>query len=357
MARKANIKAKITKTVEEKQIGSEPDVGSKIGSFEILKFYNSYNYFYGKDDAKQFLLDWLKNENHELTKIIEKVPTNDIPTTVGWIARMLIRKCELPHSTLDFFNTNIQRLSSYIKQSSNEKVNELKPATKENQFIAELEAEYDSILLGNKPSIDINSWLQNNNVPLYQMKEIADYYEPMIEEIDFVQKSKDINSCLNRDQAKVMKQWLTSIINAVASINDNRKRQRKPRTVKAKKPDQILKNFVYKKECSDLNIASINPEKILGSTALYVYNTKTRTLFKFIAEDGKKLSVNRTSIINYDTNKSLSKTIRKPADIIPPLLKQTKRESQKSFDVVKTKEKTVTTSRLNDQCILISSFV
>jgi len=357
MAKKtANIKAKVTKSVEEKQIGAEPKVGSIIGPDDILGYYNSYNYFYGRDEAKQFLVDWFKGTDNKTARALEQVPSINISTTAGWIARMLSRECTLPDSTMEFFRKKVEAMVLLAEEPRREKEVVEKPSIRENQYIAELESIYDSILLGEKPEFDATQWFQAHNVPLYAMKEVADYYAPMIEEIDFVQKSKDIESCLSKSQAKILKQWLESIVAAVEAINDNRKRQRKPRKPRAKKPDQLLKHFAYLKEDHSLNVASINPEKILGATVVYAFNVKTRTLIKFVSEEGKKLSVNRTSIINFDPKKSGSKTIRKPSEVIPGLTRQTKREMQRTFTEIRAKEKELTTSRLNDQCLIISAF-
>lgn len=353
--RKAKIKAKITKTMEEKQIGSEPIEGAHLTSFDILRAYNSYNYFHSFDDAKEWAIEWAKTNRPKIVSKIEKCNQWSFPNNVGWIARMLMRGCTLPEHTMTYFERELARIApAEEKQASTEKAAD--PGYKENQWIAELETEYDKILLGESVETTPENWFRARQIPQYQLKEILDYYEPMIAEIDVVQQDRSIGSCLSRPQAKVMKQWLQGIVDAINAFSENKKRQRKPRKTRAKKPDQILKNFRYLKECNELNVASINPENLLGATIAYVFNVKSRTLIKLVAAPDQKFTINRTAIVGYDPDKSVVKTIRKPNDVIPNLMRKTKREYQKIFEGINSKPRPINTGRLGDECLILAAW-
>ena len=61
-----------------------------------------------------------------------------------------------------------------------------------------------------------------------------------------------------------------------------------------------------------LGIASQNPADIIGAKEVWVYNTKTRKLGKYVALDAAGLDVKGTSILNFLEKDSVEKTLRKP---------------------------------------------
>jgi len=85
---------------------------------------------------------------------------------------------------------------------------------------------------------------------------------------------------------------------------------------------------------------SINPADIIGAQTLWVYNVKTRKLGKYVAAAYKQLSVKGTSIEGFDTDKSVSKTIRKPEEQLKEFAKAGKvvlRTFIKDIKAVETK--------------------
>ena len=68
------------------------------------------------------------------------------------------------------------------------------------------------------------------------------------------------------------------------------------------------------KENKELKLVSISPVDIVGATELWIFNAKTRKLGRYVAASYQTLSVKGTSILNFDEQKSVAKTLRKPAD-------------------------------------------
>lgn len=66
-----------------------------------------------------------------------------------------------------------------------------------------------------------------------------------------------------------------------------------------------------------LGLKSANPQAIIGSEIAVVFNTKNRHCELYIAETGGKLSISGSRITNFDTKKSVGKTLRNPEETLP----------------------------------------
>ena len=102
----------------------------------------------------------------------------------------------------------------------------------------------------------------------------------------------------------------------------------------------------------DDGLTSIDPIKIIGSKEVWVYNTKYRRLFRYVAADSSGISVKGTTLLNYSTAESLAKTLRKPQEILGNLTKSWLTSSLKKL---KTKEIAVN-GRVNKDCIILKAF-
>jgi hypothetical protein len=96
---------------------------------------------------------------------------------------------------------------------------------------------------------------------------------------------------------------------------------------------------------------SINPAEIVGAQELWVYNTKTRKLGKYIASTSDGLTVKGTSVENF-TDKSMSKTLRKPEQQLLEFNKSTKVQLRKFLENIKATE-TLLNGRINTDTVLL----
>ena len=134
------------------------------------------------------------------------------------------------------------------------------------------------------------------------------------------------------------------------------KATRKPRKPKAVSKEKLVSKLKYQINDSDLGIASINPVNILDASEVWVYNTKTRKLGvykKSVLSLG--LSVGGTSIKEFDTQGSVQKTLRKPADQLKLFKLGNKTKFMKSFSDIKATEIKLN-GRLSDQIIILKAF-
>lgn len=94
--------------------------------------------------------------------------------------------------------------------------------------------------------------------------------------------------------------------------------EKKPRKKKAIDPAKIVARLRFQKEVTEYGgLKSIDPVTIIGASALVLFNTKYRSVAVIQAEDGKKLDVRGSNVLN-GTCKAIR--LRKP-DVIMPILK------------------------------------
>jgi len=127
---------------------------------------------------------------------------------------------------------------------------------------------------------------------------------------------------------------------------------RKPRKRKAKSPEQLTAKMNFMPEFKELSLTSVKSTDIIGAMSLWVYNTKTRKLGVYHAEDAGGLSVKGSSILNFVESKSMQKKLRKPEQMLPEVLNGGKvflRNVMESIRAVDSK----LTGRINADTILL----
>ena len=143
------------------------------------------------------------------------------------------------------------------------------------------------------------------------------------------------------------------IIDDIDRLIKNATAQRKPRKKKQATASKLIKNLKYQQEYPDLKLVSINPEKIVGASELWVYNTKYNRLGVYYAQNTVRgLSVKGCTILHFDEESSMQKTARKPDEALSSL---NKRSLRKSLKEMKTKDQNMT-GRINSQTILLGAF-
>jgi hypothetical protein len=99
-------------------------------------------------------------------------------------------------------------------------------------------------------------------------------------------------------------------------------------------------------------LKSIAPEKIVGASQVWAYNTKTRLLGVYNAENAKGLTVKGSTLQNFNVETSIGKRLRKPEVTIKELLEAGKIKLKKILSELSTKE-SLLTGRLNSDTIIV----
>jgi hypothetical protein len=116
---------------------------------------------------------------------------------------------------------------------------------------------------------------------------------------------------------------------------------------KTKAPDLIVKKVLYLEVDSETKQTSIHPRELVGATQMWTYNTKTRKLGCYYAKNETGLTAKGTTILDYDEARSLTKTIRKPAQQIKDFLTKAK-----YWDSIKAVPQAIS-PRLNRETIIL----
>ena len=152
---------------------------------------------------------------------------------------------------------------------------------------------------------------------------------------------------------KKMMDFYGIIVDDLDRIIKNSTAQRKPRKKKTLSATRLVKSLKYQTEFTDLKLVSINPEKIIGATELWVFNTRYNRLGVYRAVNSVRgFSVKGCTIQHFDENESVQKTARKPKEALNVLNKRTLKAMLKNM---KTKEQPLT-GRINAQTILLGVF-
>jgi hypothetical protein len=156
----------------------------------------------------------------------------------------------------------------------------------------------------------------------------------------------------SRKQIKSLITFLQEIESACKMLMEEAKVNKKPRAKKAVPAEKIVGKLKYLKQNEPLKLVSINPADILGAKELWVFNTKTRKLGRYIAKEYSELSVKGTSIINFDENTSVQKTVRKPEEKLKEFKAAGKVQLRKFLDDINATD-TKMNGRINEDTILL----
>jgi hypothetical protein len=155
-----------------------------------------------------------------------------------------------------------------------------------------------------------------------------------------------------RKQIKNLIAFLEEIEQACTMLMQEAKVNRAPRKTKAVSRDKLVAKLKYKKTEEALKLVSINPVDIIGSKELWIFNTKSRKLGKYVAAEFQDLGVKGTTITGFDEFKSIQKTVRKPEDKLKEFKAAGKVQLRKFLDDINATD-TKMNGRINEEIILL----
>ena len=148
--------------------------------------------------------------------------------------------------------------------------------------------------------------------------------------------------------------FLQEIQNACTMLMQEAKVNRAPRAKKAVSVDKLVAKLKYKKTDEPLKLVSINPTDIIGSKELWVYNTKSRKLGKYVASEYMELGVKGTTITGFNESLSVMKTVRKPEEKMKEFKAAGKVQLRKFLDEINATEARMN-GRINEEIILLKA--
>ena len=341
-----------------------------------------YNLEFSSKDLKPAVLKWMKREEYpaEVYDAYKKTKDWRTSVTMGSLASCFLRG--MPES-FPGFNENrnskewldnaikdsIKRGQDDIEEEAEEKTTDNKPSIQDRvrDISIVMMREIDDIIETfhenpdefNPKSHNIINILKANQVKagharvikdLYSL-EMADYNE-LIEGTDD-EDLKEGYKHRTKKQIKTIHGFYQEIISACNMLAEEAKVTRKPRVKKAISKDKVVAKLKFKKTDDALKLVSITATEIIGAKELWVYNTKTRKLGRYVADDMTgPLTVKGTAIVGFDEHKSIQKTIRKPDEKLKEFKNAGKVALRSFLDTINATD-TKMNGRINEETILL----
>lgn len=384
MATVAGIKIKAKKQVQrnpllvdEKYTGPEPVWDTeRAAQFDDATFdsvlrraFFYYNYFYNQKDMKKYVVEWLKAQGtytKEDIKAFDRASDRALPMTVCSLIKAHKQGMPFRGRHVEYIKGEIARVireaEPEVEEVKDDKPKAYVPTIQDRmnektaETIGELEGYYDEM----DAKFKHYDFFVTNNVPQSQLSKYEELYVKRKAELVEAQAGKDpdLKEGYSHYKAADFKKhiaWIDALVDAVAQYRNVKKATKKVRAPRAVSKEKVVGKLKYAKENKELKIVSINPADIIGAQELWVYNAKTRKLGKYVA-DGLKgpLGVKGTTIIGYDEQKSVSKTLRKPEEKLKEFAKAGKIQLRKFMDEIKATE-TKLNGRISADVLLLKA--
>jgi len=200
--------------------------------------------------------------------------------------------------------------------------------------------------------------LKGKEVKAAHARIIKAFYAPQLAELEELasgkgdEQLKEGYSHRSKKQIKNLIAFYQEIASACDMLAQEAKVNRAPRKTKAVSKDKLVAKLKFMKTNEPLKLVSVNPVDIIGASELWIFNTKTRKLGRYVASEFNTLNVKGTTITNFDEFKSIQKTIRKPEEKLKEFKAAGKIALRKFLDDINATD-TKMNGRINEETILL----
>jgi hypothetical protein len=209
---------------------------------------------------------------------------------------------------------------------------------------------------------DVYKWMQEQQATPVIAKIVEQNYSSLLEELMLAYEKGDDQlvegySNFKRPELKKFMLFVENIVTSAKKYTQNIKamKVRKPRKAKVKSAAQLTTKVKFCKSFPELKLVSTDPTSIVGASSVWIYNTKYRKLGVYIAAPNQTLSVKGTTIINFNEEISLSKTLRKPEAQLNEFTNANKVTLRKFLENINGKAASLN-GRLNEDIVILKAF-
>jgi len=353
----------MSKSIDIKAILSnnkEPKFSGELSQTELTQALSWYAQNRDNKDATKYVADYFK----KTLKIQAPESLKTQASTFGFVCRIVSMGGILNAPNRLWFDKTIEELKNAEQPAAKtaKVANVLSIQDhikrKSSECIGELEGQIDE-LITTKFSANVSPFAIMNTLEIKgaHTKFIIDYFKTRRAEYDDILTTTDSDvkeaySNFTKVQLKKLVAYCDQVIVDGMRLAGDAVKSRKPRKRKAKSADQLVSKLNYAKDFAELKLVSVDPKTIVGANQLWVYNTKTRKLGCYNAEDAAGLSIKGSTIQNFAESKSIQKTLRKPAVTLPEVLKGGKVALRNVLTDIRAAEGLLT-GRINADTILL----
>lgn len=347
-----------------------------------------YNLNHSSKDLKPRVIDWMSRNDYSKDDIAAFKSTKDwrCAISMGAIATCLMRGMPAVHPGFNGGKDSSQWLRNSIAvamKSGKNDIEQIAPTVvikaPENVLSIQDRIREQAGIMSEEIDYAIDSWitdadafdpkafkmvslLRGKGVKPAQARFIKGFYERDHDELLTLASGgadaqlKEAYQHQPRKNIRKLIEFYDSIKAACDQITAEAKVLKKPRVKKIKPAEDLIKRIKFKLTDDKLAITSVPPVSIIGAQGLVVFNTKTRKIGYYIANSIVGLTVKGTSIDQY-SEKSVQKTLRKPAEQVKEFKEQT---TQKRFEIwfnktIKTTD-TALNGRLGEDVVILKAF-
>ena len=379
--RKAPAKTRDPAFTDEKYTGREPvwdtERAAAMSQDEfdhfLRKSFFYYNYYYTQKDRKRHVVKWMQDNQYSKADVSRFIrsPDRAIPMTACGLVMAARQGMPMREKELTYLRdrlheaVNSDDLEPEVATDKTTPVPVVRAPTiqdrlneKTAEHLAHFEGLYDDVIAGNDVKPDAFNYLTANTVPQSQINKFVELFSNRKTELTAAQakEDEDLAEAYRHYKAADFKRhyaFFDSVLDALDQYRSVKKTQKKARVKRAPNKEKVVSKLKYLKEEKTLKLVSINPVDIVGAQELWAYNTKTRKLYKYIADSlTGPLGVKGTSITGYDEVKSVGKTLRKPEEKLKEFARATKVQLRKFLEEIKATE-TQANGRINADIVLL----
>ena len=356
----------------------------------FLRYFHSAMKYYRMEstgkELKVKVIDWMNKNGYDKKTVqsFKKTKDNRCSLTVGSIAACLLKGMQSTRpdfnngrDTATWLGAEIAKIIDEGKNDIDEEAvkaaEDAKPAvyvpsiqerTRDAAMAMteEIENAYENFQ--NDPenfdpkAFKVLNLLKSQQAKAAHARIIRDFYAQDLTELEELasgsadEQLKEGYKHRSRKQIKNFIAFLTEVQNSCNMLMQEAKVNKKPRKTKAVSKDKLVAKLKYKKTDEPLKLVSVNPADIVGAQELWIYNSKTRKLGKYVAEEFKELGIKGTTITGFSEMKSVQKTLRKPADQLKEFKAAGKVALRKFLEDINAVD-TKMNGRINEETILL----
>ncbi len=387
-------KTRITKKqVQEHRAKASRDLSPKWDGHESMTadefsrhFRHSMDYYrleHSGKDLKPKVINWMGANDYpkDVIKAFKDTKDNRCSVTVGAIASNLLRGMPAIRADFNEGRNTAEWLSKAIAKIIDEGKNdeqepeegaEVKPVVagpsiqeRVREAAMNMTEEIEDAIeaFGADPdSFDPKAFkllnlLRGRQVKAAHARIIKSFYQRQYDELAEVPGTKDEQlkegyAHISKANLKKITAFYAEILSACDMLAQEAKINKKPRAKKPTDKAKVVAKMKYLKQDDKLKLVSINPQDIIGAKELWVFNTKTRKLGKYVTTEFSDLNVKGTTITGFDEFKSIAKTLRKPEDQLKEFKSAGKVVLRKFLDDIKAVDIKLN-GRINEDTILL----
>jgi hypothetical protein len=336
-------------------------------------------------ELKPKVINWMSQNEYSKDQIADfkKTKDNRCGTTMGAVAACLLKGMpsvredfNKGRNTAEWLRDSIARVVADGKDDIDDEDDKAAEAAKPTVYVPTIQErvkessykmteELEDALeaFANDPeSFDpkgfkVLNLLRAKEVKAAHARIIKDLYVRTHDELLEAQEGKDEQlkeayGHLSKSNMKKIIAFYHEIVSACDMLAQEAKVNRKPRAKKSVPKDKLVAKLKYKKQDETLKLVSINPADIIGAKELWIFNSKSRKLGKYVAAEFQELGVKGASITGFNEHASIQKTLRKPAEQLKAFKDAGKVQLRKFLDDINAVD-TKMNGRINEEIILL----